>query len=57
MTAAGIAVLEICREGLGKKITSKLSLTIDGAQGRALRWFDENFSASRNPGGVEVTAW
>lgn len=51
MTAAGIAVLEICREGLDRRLKSKTSLAIDTAQRRALAWFDENFSVERNPGG------
>ena len=51
MTAAGIAVLEICREGLEKKLTSKVALTIDAAQARALAWFDENFTVRTNPHG------
>lgn len=51
MTAAGIAVLEICREGLGGRLTTKTSLAIDTAQQRALAWFDERFSVEQNPGG------
>jgi len=51
MTAAGIAVLEICREGLGRRLTTKTSLQIDTAQRRALAWFDESFSVEQNPGG------
>ncbi len=51
MTAAGIAVLEICRAGLGRKLTSKLSLTLDTAQARAFAWFDGNFAIDTNPDG------
>ena len=51
MTAAGIAVLEICRDGLGRRLGSRESLAIDRAQKRALAWLAGSFSVDRNPGG------
>ena len=50
MTAAGIAVLAICREGLGRKISSQNRLAAVRAEKRGVEWLAHHFSVDRNPG-------
>jgi len=50
MTAAGIAVLAICREGLGRKLPGRSRLGAIRAEARGLAWLAHHFSADRNPG-------
>lgn len=50
MTAAGIGVLAICREGLGRRLSASQERAIDEATELALAWLDENFDPRRNIG-------
>lgn len=52
MTSAGIAVLAICKAGLGKRLTSAVRRRIERLQDGAVRWFALNFTAARNPNGA-----
>ena len=51
MTAAGLAILAICREGLGHRLGSRQAGVVQRAEARALAWLADNFAVDRNPGG------
>jgi hypothetical protein len=50
MTTAGITVLEVCRRGLGRKLSSKDGATVERAIQRGLNWLALHYSVERNPG-------
>ena len=50
MTAAGIAILSICREGLGISLPSRTEREIGQATELALAWLGHNFTVDANPG-------
>ena len=50
MTTAGIAVVELCRQGLGKKLGSSEKRKIDRSRKLALDWLAYHFSVVENPG-------
>ncbi|MFK7742486.1 MAG: hypothetical protein AB8H80_19390 [Planctomycetota bacterium] len=51
MTGAGIAVLSICKAGLGKKLRRPMRRKADEHIEAAMRWFARNFQPDRNPNG------
>ncbi len=51
MTTAGIAVLEICKAGLGRRMSRSLRRATDERIEAAMTWMSTNFSVSRNPNG------
>ena len=51
MTGAGIAVLSICKAGLGKRLQRGLRRRVDKLQGGAMRWLAMNFTPAKNPNG------
>ncbi len=50
MTTAGIAVVELCRRGLGDKLSSADQRKIDKSRGLAMGWMEVNFDVAQNPG-------
>jgi hypothetical protein len=51
MTAAGVAILAIAREGLGKSLDPPTTRKLERAQKLGLAWLEKNFSVEQNPGG------
>ncbi|MBK8974650.1 MAG: hypothetical protein IPM29_01865 [Planctomycetes bacterium] len=51
MTSAAIAVLAICKAGLGGRLPEALRRRIDNRQQAAMLWLAQNFSVARNPNG------
>ena len=51
MTTAALAVMEICRAGLGRKLRKRTRLDIERKTDAALIWLGQNFTADRNPNG------
>ncbi|MFK7740079.1 MAG: hypothetical protein AB8H80_07115 [Planctomycetota bacterium] len=49
MTTAAIAVMQICRAGLGRKLPRELARDFDDRQQQALRWLEVHFSVTENP--------
>lgn len=51
MTTAGIAVMEICKAGLGRRMSKGLRRQTDRRIESALTWMAQNFSVTNNPNG------
>jgi len=51
MTTAGIAVLEICKAGFGRKMPRSLRRQTEERVDAALKWMETNFSVTKNPNG------
>ena len=51
MTTAGIAVMEICKAGLGRRMSRHLRRETDERIESALTWMAQNFSVTQNPNG------
>lgn len=51
MTSAAITILEVCKAGLGRKMSRSLRQKTDDRIEAALRWLSQRFSVSRNPNG------
>ena len=50
MTAAGLAILRICADGLGERYTGLIRQKGEAAQGAALAWLAWQFRPESNPG-------
>ena len=53
MTTAGLAVVEICRRGLGDRLSGSDSRKINKSRDLALAWLELNFDVVKNPGNPE----
>ncbi len=51
MTTAALAVMEICKAGLGSKLRRTTRAKIDRQSEAALTWLGQHFTPSRNPNG------
>lgn len=51
MTGAAIAVLAICKAGIGKRLSSSVRRRIDELTDGGMRWLAQRFSPARNPNG------
>lgn len=51
LTSAGIAVLEICKAGLGRRMSRSLRRATDERIESAMTWLSQNFSVTNNPNG------
>lgn len=51
MTTAGIAVIEICKAGFGRKMSRGLRRKATDRVDAALQWMEQNFSVTKNPNG------
>lgn len=49
MTAAGVGILVMCREGLGKRLTKREAADIDASIQLGLNWLNEHFVVNDNP--------
>ncbi|MFT4516203.1 MAG: hypothetical protein ACI91B_004925, partial [Planctomycetota bacterium] len=51
MTSAAITILEVCKAGLGRKMSRSRRQKTNDRIDAALRWLSQRFSVSRNPNG------
>ena len=52
MTAAGVSVLCLVEEGLGKSLRSRSRKELERARELGLAWLEENYAVDKNPGGT-----
>lgn len=50
MTTAGVAVLDICRTGLGESIGPRMDRDIQAAMDKGMRWLGTHYDITGNPG-------
>lgn len=49
MTAAGVSILKICQEHLGRNLTSQQHRVVDQAVEAGVNWLADNFTVTANP--------